>query len=644
MSVANNFYPGASFTGHEYVDGLIWGTSWNLGTSVGGPSGTITYSFADSSVSGFVDFFDHEKQAFRDALAVIEQYIPINFVEVNFLAPQGTPYYENISWGLVPSEDIGGALGFHQVPGDTPPYEQDFGISTLFGLFAYDTPLFSPSALAKGGEGFATILHEIMHGLGLAHPHDEGGSSTIFDGVTQEFDDYGIDGQNQAVYTIMSYNSGYPEVVPLPSFNFGGVASPMALDIAALQAIYGTTSNKAGHSVYSLKGTNAPGTYWEAIWDTGGTDAITAAGLGKSVRISLKAADLEGKDAGGTPSHASGVSGGYTIANGVIIENAFGGNASDFLYGNEVANLMVGNGGHDFIASGAGNDTIKGSTGNDILVGGQGSDTINGGKGHDNFVVKDNDGNDTITGGTGIDTLAFNGSSAATVNLSVTTAQNTGYGSDTISLVENAIGTDQDDQFTGNDQANTLVGNDGNDSLDGQLGADLLRGGFGKDTINGGNGHDTLKGGNGADIVDGGIGNDTIFGGKGTDSITGGAGVDTMTGGEKADTFVFNDITDSGDTEALADQITDFTQGEDKIDLSAIDASTVLAGDESFVFNGETPIGTADEGEIYFVKQDNAGTENDQTLIYVDIDNDSDAEMVIKLTGLHDLTANDFIL
>lgn len=644
MSVVNELYPGANFTGYEYLDGIIWGTSWNIGTNVGGPAGTITYSFADSSVQGFADFFEYEKQAFREAVAVIETFIPIDFVEVGFLAPQGTPYYENISWGLVTTDDLGGAAGFHQIPGDTPPYQEDFGIDTLFGLFAYDSPFFSREALAKGGEGFAIILHEILHGLGLAHPHDAGGSSTIYDGVTQPFNDYGTDGQNQAVYTIMSYNSGYPQKVPLPSFKFGGVASPMALDIAALQAIYGTAENNTGDNVYSLKGSNAPGTYWKAIWDTGGTDAISASGLSKSVLISLKAADLEGHDAGGSPSYAFGVSGGFTIANGVVIENAIGGNAGDFLYGNDVANLMIGNSGDDTVAGGDGNDTIKGGQGNDYLIGGQGDDTITGGAGWDNFVVKDSDGNDTITGGEDIDTLSFNGSVGATVDLSVTTAQNTGYGIDTINLVENVTGTSQDDQLSGDDQANTLIGSDGYDTLVGRKGADLLKGGAGKDTVTGENGWDTLRGGKGADTIDGGNGNDTIFGGMGIDLITGGADVDTMTGGAGTDTFVFNDITDSGERGALADKITDFTQGEDKINLSAIDASSVLGGNEAFIFNGETPISSSDEGEIYYVKQDYANNDLDQTLVYVDTDGDSDAEMVIKLAGLHDLTENDFIL
>ena len=40
----------------------------------------------------------------------------------------------------------------------------------------------------------------------------------------------------------------------------------------------------------------------------------------------------------------------------------------------------------------------------------------------------------------------------------------------------------------------------------------------------------------------------------------------------------------------------------------------------------------------------NAGTSNDYTMVYIDTDNDSGTEMSIKLMGLHNLTASDFIL
>ena len=54
---------------------------------------------------------------------------------------------------------------------------------------------------------------------------------------------------------------------------------PMALDIAAIQAIYGAnTTYASGNTVYTLPTTNGIGTGWKSIWDTGGVDTISGAG------------------------------------------------------------------------------------------------------------------------------------------------------------------------------------------------------------------------------------------------------------------------------------------------------------------------------------------------------------------------------
>ena len=50
---------------------------------------------------------------------------------------------------------------------------------------------------------------EFGHGLGMAHPHDNGGSSEVMQRVTSEFGSYGLYGLNQGVYTTMSYNDGW---------------------------------------------------------------------------------------------------------------------------------------------------------------------------------------------------------------------------------------------------------------------------------------------------------------------------------------------------------------------------------------------------------------------------------------------------
>jgi serralysin len=54
----------------------------------------------------------------------------------------------------------------------------------------------------------------------------------------------------------------------------------------------------------------------------------------------------------------SGISGGFTIANGVVIENAVGGAGNDKLTGNAAANKLTGGGGQDTLTGREGADTF----------------------------------------------------------------------------------------------------------------------------------------------------------------------------------------------------------------------------------------------------------------------------------------------
>ncbi|WP_253257041.1 calcium-binding protein [Microcystis aeruginosa] len=175
---------------------------------------------------------------------------------------------------------------------------------------------------------------------------------------------------------------------------------------------------------------------------------------------------------------------------------------------------------------GDGNDSLIGDTGNNQLDGGTGNDTLLGGAGDDTLIG--GAGNDSLVGGAGTDTAVF-GAGNNTVNLTLTTGQNTGEGIDVLSGIENLVGGDGDDSLTGNAGNNRLDGGTGNDTLLGQQGADLLDGGTGADSLSGGSGNDTL---------------------------IGGAGNDTLTGGTFADRFVFNNPTEGLDT------ITDFNVSE----------------------------------------------------------------------------------
>lgn len=258
------------------------------------------------------------------------------------------------------------------------------------------------------------------------------------------------------------------------------------------------------------------------------------------------------------------------------------------------------------IANGfGGNDTLYGGRGNDVLAGGAGNDSLMGQRGNDHLFL--DPGNDVISGGPGRDTLQVSGARDVTVRLGLSTRQDTGYGRDLILGIEDVSGGRGNDRLFGDGKNNRLSGNDGNDLLEGQGGNDLLRGG---------------------------AGNDRLIGGAGTDTLTGGAG---------ADHFIFKTTAEIGRTARTSDVITDFQPGRDVIDLRGIDASTVLAGNNAFLWRGEAAIGTSNRGEIQLVHLDRPGRAQDVTLIRIDTDADRAAEAEIRLHGLLDLTADDFL-
>ncbi|MBT9100005.1 hypothetical protein KFZ76_20090 [Methylovulum psychrotolerans] len=127
------------------------------------------------------------------------------------------------------------------------------------------------------------------------------------------------------------------------------------------------------------------------------------------------------------------------------------------------SNTLIGNNASNSLFGGIGNDTLSGGGGNDSLIGGA--------------------GNDRLDGGTGTDmAFYYSASKGVTVNLALTTAQNThGAGTDTLLNIESLNGSAYNDVLVGNYANNTLLGGNGNDVLAGGLGNDTLTGGAGKD-------------------------------------------------------------------------------------------------------------------------------------------------------------------
>ena len=150
--------------------------------------------------------------------------------------------------------------------------------------------------------------------------------------------------------------------------------------------------------------------------------------------------------------------GGTDTLNGIT--NVIGGSAADGISGNNGANVLSG---------GQGDDTLAGGVGDDTLVGGEGGDSLDGNSGSDTadysatgigisadllfgFVGEDNEQTDTLTG------------------------------------IENIIGTAFDDNILGDTQDNALFGGDGDDVIFSDAGADTLDGGDGNDSLTGDDG------------------------------------------------------------------------------------------------------------------------------------------------------------
>jgi Ca2+-binding RTX toxin-like protein len=140
--------------------------------------------------------------------------------------------------------------------------------------------------------------------------------------------------------------------------------------------------------------------------------------------------------------------------------------------------------------------------------------------------------------------------------------------------------------------------------------------------------NDILAGTDGANKLNGLAGNDTLIGGLGKDSLTGGVG---------ADVFKFNSVNDSSALPKQADTITDFKHAQgDKIDLSAIDANSVLPNDQAFTLISPATFSADATGQLRF----DAKT----STLYGSTNADVAPEFAIVLSGVKTLVAEDLIL
>ena len=256
------------------------------------------------------------------------------------------------------------------------------------------------------------------------------------------------------------------------------------------------------------------------------------------------------------------------------VESAIGSSFNDTFHSNALKNRFDGGGGTDTVNyagsstgviidlggqitwDGTVNDTLSsienatGSSRNDSIYGDGGNNLLDGGNG----------GTDSINGGTGIDTVSYASSSTGVIIDLGGQVTWDGMANDTLSSIENAIGSSRNDAIYGDGGNNVLDGGNG--------GTDSIHGGTGVDTVSyassstgviidlggqitwDGVANDTLS------SIENAIGSsssDTIYGDAGNNVLDGGSAIDFLTGGAGDDTFVFRRGEAGGDT------IVDFT-------------------------------------------------------------------------------------
>ena len=344
------------YSGLDYIDAVLSYSqqaaspvnSWSHETTVGSAV-TLTFDFmtvapANAPAGGYVNFTTAQRASATAIMAKISEFANITF---NF-SGNGTADLEfgTVAFGGSPSGFTSGQAQTQWTivapPINTYYTHADIYLTNSFAIITDQT---------VGGAGYATMLHEIGHSLGLAH---------TFSNISAPA------GTDNNQYSVMSYTD-HPGSTKDPS-------TFMTYDIAALQYLYGAnTSTRAGADTYSWAANAA---VIETIWDGGGAgDHFDASAQTLAATIDLTAggfSSIGGNGAGGSASNNIG------IAYGVVIENATGGSGADTITGNAADNVLIGGSGSDKLFGGAGNDRITYDATDDLanVLGGADTDTL----------------------------------------------------------------------------------------------------------------------------------------------------------------------------------------------------------------------------------------------------------------------------
>jgi hypothetical protein len=352
-----------SKSGITNIDALLSGEKWGSALSNNLAPLTISYSFpwinglsAIFSAPGGAEYSTEGEQnaTFRFGLNNTQQTAATlaltawsNVAKINFqLVSETSTNVGDIRFAFSSASSLSDAWGYASYPNSYWPKGGDIWINSEYG---------SDLDWTVGTNNFESLMHEVGHALGIKHPFEDGVV------LSSNFDN--------SINTIMSYTD-IKDVYPNAGYVNGKYdwltyyinrETPMVLDIAAIQYIYGANNNyKTGDDTYTFDPTEP---FFKTIWDAGGKDTISASNFSLGCVIDLTPGKYSSliyprpSDAGDVTVTYDGTNN-LGIAFNCTIENAIGGSGNDILIGNNTNNILTGGRGDDSIDGGNGIDTV----------------------------------------------------------------------------------------------------------------------------------------------------------------------------------------------------------------------------------------------------------------------------------------------